>query len=280
MEATICIVTMGVVVGGCTVAAPESGQTDASPGRDVKRDANPSGPSVVPRPGTSWQWQLSGELDTSLDVDMYNVDLFDTPAETILKLHRDGRMVICHFSAGTHQRGRADADAFPLAALGEVREGWPGEHWLDIRNSQVRTLMSARMDLAVTRGCDGVAPDHVDGFAHRSGFPLTAADQREFNLFLVSQAHSRLLSVGLKNNPIQVTDLVQAFDWALSEECLALDTCDQFAQFIALGKAVFHVEYGDTNLVATACPQSRAFAFDGMIKRRRLDAWRIACGDI
>ncbi len=27
-----------------------------------------------PSPGTSWQWQLSGTVDTSLDVEMYDID--------------------------------------------------------------------------------------------------------------------------------------------------------------------------------------------------------------
>ena len=34
-------------------------------------------------PGTSWQIQLQGTLDTSLNVDMYDIDLFDTPVSVI-----------------------------------------------------------------------------------------------------------------------------------------------------------------------------------------------------
>jgi len=36
-----------------------------------------------PALNTSWQWQLSGTLDTSLDVQMYDVDLFDTSAAQV-----------------------------------------------------------------------------------------------------------------------------------------------------------------------------------------------------
>ena len=40
------------------------------------------------KPGvnTTWQWQLTGTLNTSYNVDVYDVDLFDTPTQTIAQL--------------------------------------------------------------------------------------------------------------------------------------------------------------------------------------------------
>ena len=35
----------------------------------------------------TWQWQLSGKIDTSLDVEMYDIDLFNTPESVIKELH-------------------------------------------------------------------------------------------------------------------------------------------------------------------------------------------------
>jgi hypothetical protein len=46
-----------------------------------------------PAPGTSWQWQLNGEIDPTLDVQMYNVDLFEAPQEVIDQLHARGLSV-------------------------------------------------------------------------------------------------------------------------------------------------------------------------------------------
>ena len=37
----------------------------------------------TPPVGTTWQWQLTGAVDTSLDVQMYDVDLFDVPQSVI-----------------------------------------------------------------------------------------------------------------------------------------------------------------------------------------------------
>src|SRR3712207_8145037 len=39
-----------------------------------------------PRADTSWQIQLDGRIDTGLDVDAYDIDLFDTPKTLIDRL--------------------------------------------------------------------------------------------------------------------------------------------------------------------------------------------------
>src|SRR5262249_26019023 len=147
-------------------------------GGDAATSGDASTPGVwVPPPGTTWQWQLTGVIDTSFDVAMYDIDLFDAPQTVIDSLHAQGRIVICYFSAGSYENWRSDASSFPSASLGNALSGWPGERWLDVRSDAVRTIMRARLDRAVTKRCDGVEPDNVDGFANNTGFPLTAADQ-------------------------------------------------------------------------------------------------------
>src|SRR3712207_7079370 len=42
-------------------------------------------------PGTSWQIQLTGSLDTSFNVQMYDIDLFDVSAAQIQGLKGQGR---------------------------------------------------------------------------------------------------------------------------------------------------------------------------------------------
>jgi hypothetical protein len=72
--------------------------------------------------------------------------------------------------------------------------------------------MSARMDLAKTKGCDGVDPDNVDAYENKSGFNLTGSNQIAYNTWLAQQAHARDLAVGLKNDIDQIKDLVDHFD--------------------------------------------------------------------
>jgi hypothetical protein len=246
---------------------------DTAAGEDV-----PAPEVWRPAPGTSWQWQLTDlPVDTSLDVDMYDIDLFDVPQSTIDALHADGRVVVCYFSAGSWEDWREDASSFPPAALGNELDGWPGERWLDVRDTTVRSLMQARLDLAATKGCDGVEPDNVDGYTNDPGFDIGYGDQLDYNRFLAREAHARGLSVGLKNDLDQVGDLVDHFDWALNEECFSYDECDLLAPFISAGKAVFQVEYGSASLVDTICPEANARDLDTLIKNWDLDAWRISC---
>ncbi|MCA9658406.1 MAG: endo alpha-1,4 polygalactosaminidase, partial [Myxococcales bacterium] len=112
-----------------------------------------------PEPGLSWQWQIDGQpIDTSVDVAMYDIDLFEVTDAELSILKADGRAIVCYFSAGSHEEWRPDADAFPPAAIGEPLDGWPGERWLDVRDPTVRELQAARIEYAAARGCDGVEP--------------------------------------------------------------------------------------------------------------------------
>jgi len=230
-----------------------------------------------PAPGTSWQWQLSGTLDQTLAVHMYDIDLFDTPQTVINALQAQGKVVICYFSAGSREDWRPDANLFPQAAIGSPLDNWPGETWIDIRNQAVRDIMKARLDLARDKGCDGVEPDNVDGYSNQNGLGLSAAHQLDYNRFLAHEAHARGLSVGLKNDLDQVEELLNDFDWAMNESCFAFNECNRLLPFINAGKAVFHVEYGAAALATSICPRANSLNFDSLIKRSQLDAWRIPC---
>lgn len=232
-----------------------------------------------PTPGASWQWQLSGSIDTSFDVAMYDIDLFEAPQETIDSLRADGRVVICYFSAGSWEEWRPDASDFPAEVIGDPLEGWPDERWLDIRRLDLLgPLMQTRLDLAAQKGCDGVEPDNVDGYANQSGFPLSDTDQITYNIWLAEQAHARGLSIGLKNDLDQIDDLLPLFDWALNEECFTYNECELLLPFIESNKAVFGVEYELE--AADFCPQANAMQFGFLKKNWELDAWRVDCQDL
>jgi hypothetical protein len=223
----------------------------------------PIPPPWAPVPGTSFQWQLSGEIDTSIDVDAYDIDLFDAPAATIQELRNDGRKVICYFSAGSWEEWRSDAAEFPEDVLGEGN-GWPGERWLDIRRIDVLApLMQARLDLAVSKGCDAVEPDNVDAFQNAAGFDIDGDQQIAYLRWLADEAHRRGLSIGLKNAIGLIDQVVTDFDWALNERCIEFRECDLVSPFIEAGKAVFHVEYGGD---LSWCPTTQALGFVSLEK--------------
>jgi len=224
---------------------------------------------VAPSPMTTYQWQLTGTIDTSIDVQMYDIDLFDNTAATISTLHSQGRVVICYFST-QYEDWRPDASDFTAAVIGNGLDGWEGENYVDIRSTVVRNIMTARMDLAVTKGCDGLEPDNVDGYESNTGFPITAADQLNFNEFIAAQAHQRSLSVGLKNDVDQGKTLEPFFDWALDEQCYEYDECNTLSSFISAGKAVFNTEYSGS--ASTICPYMVGIQFSSLMKTLDLTA--------
>lgn len=233
-----------------------------------------SGAVWMPKPGTTWQWQLTGDIDTSIDAQMYDIDLYTSDPATIQTLHDKGHKVVCYFSAGTYEPGRPDSAALEKTGLGMTLDGWPDEKWLDVRKPAVRELMKARLDLAKNRKCDGVEPDNIDGYDNENGLGLIEKDGLDYDKFLASEAHARGLSIGLKNSLGLVSDLVSVFDWALNEECLQYDECEELTPFIKAGKAVFHCEYGSsTKDICGKTPQG----FSSIVKRLDLDAHRLTC---
>lgn len=232
-----------------------------------------------PLPGTRWHIQYTGTLNTSLDVDAYNIDLFDTPASVIQSLRSRGVRVICYFSAGSYEEWRPDATKFPVSVRGRPLSGWPGEAWLDIRRLAILLpIMEARIQLAVKKGCDAVDPDNVDGYTNRTGFPLSYDDQIRYNTAIANLAHKWGLAVGLKNDIEQVDDLVGSFDFTVNEQCFEYRECAPLSAFINAGKPVFNIEY---NLgVAWFCPRAAARHFDSVKKRLSLGAWARNCWDL
>ena len=229
-----------------------------------------------PAPGSSWQWQLQGAVDTTVDASVYNIDGFDNSKDRVQKLHDAGRHVICYLSAGSVENWRPDADDFPSYLIGKRLDGWAGERWLDIRRvAKLKTLMTERVEMCARKGFDAVEFDNVEAYANDSGFDLSGSDQKAYNLMLAGLAHDQGLAVGLKNDLGQVKALEPAFDFAVNEECFSYDECNKLAPFINAGKAVFHVEYEMGT--AEFCDEANELGFSSMRKRWSLRAWRNPC---
>jgi hypothetical protein len=229
-----------------------------------------------PKPNTSWQWQLTGTLNQNYAVAMYDVDLFDNSKKVIHALQNKGIKVICYFSAGSYENWRIDKDDFPNEVRGKTLEGWEDEKWLDISNIDLLApIMKNRLDVAVEKGCDGVEPDNVDGYVNNTGFALTYQDQLAYNKWLAEEAHTRGLTVGLKNDLEQIPDLVDYFDFALNEQCFEYDECEALSPFIGQGKAVFGVEY--ELQPAEFCNKAIELHFDWLKMEYDLDGGRISC---
>ncbi len=99
----------------------------------------PHQPEVIPQdtggwwqpvPGLSWQIQYTGEVNLSLNVEVYNLDLFETSAEEIETLHARGVRVICYLNAGAWEDWHPDSQTSRKTSLagitpaGLANAGW------------------------------------------------------------------------------------------------------------------------------------------------------------
>eukprot|EP01026_Neomeris_dumetosa_P075036 TRINITY_DN7871_c0_g1_i3.p1 TRINITY_DN7871_c0_g1~~TRINITY_DN7871_c0_g1_i3.p1 ORF type:complete len:356 (-),score=38.34 TRINITY_DN7871_c0_g1_i3:513-1580(-) len=197
-----------------------------------------------PRPGLDWQIQLQGAIDMNIQADVYVFDLFQVDAEIIQNLQSRDKKVICYFSAGVYVDWSPDAIDFPKNILGKPVSGWPGERWIDIRQTQdLYGLMENRLDLARELNCDGVLFDDLDAYEMETGFAFTHVDQIMYNSWLADEAHSRQLAAGFQNAVQLIPQMEPLFDFVVAEKCNELQNCDAYILFIEKNKAVFAVEF-------------------------------------
>lgn len=230
-----------------------------------------------------WNWQLTGELDMSVDVVVWDVDLFETPADVISELQENGKYVICYFSAGSIEDWREDVGGIEDSAIGFRLDDWPGENWLDVRVDSVLDMVEGRIAVAAEKGCDAVEPDNVDGFSNETGFSLSDVDQIQFNISVAQFAHARGLDIGLKNSFEIGKQLVDDFDFAVTEQCHEYEECEALGIFIEAGKPVFNAEYpGSEDNVAglwsEQCEEADRLGIRTVFLPLELDgSWRVSC---
>lgn len=174
----VAIVVILALAIGLGVGLTAGGGDDDNSGPQPTTTSIPR-PTSIPNPNGTWQpavnssWQIvllqPIELETDAtsvtpDVDIFDIDLFTNENSTFDTLHALNKKVICYFSAGSYEPDRPDSSHFQSADLGKELDGWPGERWLNLSSQSVRSIMTARIELASGKGCDGIDPDNVDGY--------------------------------------------------------------------------------------------------------------------
>jgi hypothetical protein len=258
-------------------------ETDGGDSKAVFSQSHHPSPTTAsswwqPAPGLTWQWQLDGEVDTSIEAQIFDLDLYVDQA-VIDTLHARGVKLICYISVGSYEDWRPDANQFPHEVLGKKYESWPGEKWLDIRRIDLLSpIMQARLGLCASKGFDGVEPDNIEIYDSDTGFPLTYTDQLAYARWLAGEAHSRGLAIGLKNASGMVVDSWQFFDFAITEDAYYYGWMDELLPFIDAGKPVFAAEYTDMLVdFEAACNWVSQSNMSLILKERNLDVFRETC---
>jgi hypothetical protein len=151
-----------------------------------------------PTAGLTWQWQLTGKPDLSLQTDVIDIDL-EVDQSVVDHFHRNGTKVIGYISVGSYENWRSDVGLFPDVVLGKDYEGWIGEKWLDIRRIDLLApIMLARLDKCAAKGFDGVEPDNMQIWDNDTGFPLTYETSSAMPCGLPMKPISAALAIGQK----------------------------------------------------------------------------------
>jgi hypothetical protein len=248
---------------------------------------SPPPPGLLWQPSSQspirWEWLLSSPPAASSllrNIDVYDVDGFDSSAALVSAMHADNTHAICYIDAGTWENWRSDAGSFPASVLG-ANNGWPGEKWLDIRQvSVLAPIMTARFEMCKNKGFDAVEPDNIDGYTNSTGFPLQASDQITYNEWIATTVHGLGMSVALKNDGDQIATLLRFFDFDINEQCVQYSECAMLKPFVTAGKAVFETEYNGNQVNATttsACSQLTTLNFNGIETDLNLDETALQC---
>ena len=275
----VAVAILLTVSGACSRGAHQGSTVSSERPRPASlqdRTAATRGDRWQPHPHQTWQWQLTGDIDTHVDAEVFDVDGFEVSAATVAALHAKGRKVVCYLDIGAVESYRSDAHAFPDRVIGRVVDGWSQERYLDIRRIDlVGPVLRRRFERCRDKGFDGVEGDLVDAYDNASGFAIDAADEERFIRWFARETHALGMAAGLKNVPDLVPRLVDDVDFAVVEDCYREGVCDAYRPFVERRKAVFDAEY--LAKPADFCAPTRIAGISAIAKRTSLGAWRDVC---
>jgi len=232
---------------------------------------------LAPEPGASFQIQLLGTLDTSIDADVFIVD-FEKEETELAPLVSASKYIACYFSAGSFEPWRDDAELFPESVLGDPLDDYPNERWIDVSSDAVLERMSARITLAKERGCSAIYPSLVRPGSSEVGFGLSSEEYLLFSQRLVALAHEAELGAIHPSGSAR-TGEEELYDatLVLVSGCVSADNCGDWASYQESGRAVFIISEGSEASAADACPPEMDRIAPTIVKEGNLSAFRYEC---
>lgn len=233
--------------------------------------------------GLTFEWRLDALSDSfTTPADVIDIDAFDASPALVSNLQAQGKKVVAYLSVGSVENFRDDADQFPQSTIGAIYEGFEDENWLDIRQIDlIAPVLRTRLDMIQAKGFDAIEPDNINGYQNVTGFALNENDAIAFSRWLIVEAHARGLSIGQKNAEEIIPQMVDEFDWILSEDAFVEGFQDTLEPYITAGKAVFFTEYTDristTDFQNDVCAYATVKGYSAVLKDRDLTNTTIYC---
>lgn len=235
--------------------------------------------SAVPRGGGAAVKPQVFDIDFQTDGFCTGGTITQENTAAVAAIHANGAKAICYVDAGTAESFRPDYQDYVNfnnsiggALFGKPVGGFRNEFWLNINNDKgqrdfIVSEVAKRVDRCVADGFDAVEFDNVDAYQNKTGLTISSDTQLLFDTALANLAHSKGLTVGLKNDVGQLTDLKPYFDFAINEQCFQYKECNfpapGYPDWTASGKAVLNVEYRSS---ALNCSQAATWRISSMLK--------------
>ena len=235
--------------------------------------------SAVPKSGGSAVKPQAFDIDFQTDGFCTGGTITQENSAAVSAIHGNGAKAICYVDAGTAESFRPDYQEYVNfnnqsggALFGKPVGGFRNEYWLNVNNDKgqrdfILSEVGKRVDRCVADRFDAVEFDNVDAYQNRTGLSISSDTQLLFNSALANLAHTKGLTVGLKNDLGQLSDLKPYFDFAINEQCFQYKECDYpppgLPDWTASGKAVFNVEYKSQSL---NCPQAGTWKINSILK--------------
>lgn len=211
-----------------------------------------------PELGTTWFIQLTGDPDLDHPVDVYDVD-YETTDEVVTALHARGKRVIAYVPVGNWEPFRADAEAFPEDALCGPIPGWD-ERYVDVRRPEALVVIRARIAATAARGFDGMEGDIVDLHLVETGCdpPISESEMTATIADLTAFAQGLGLAYFAKNVPESAAAWSAIVDGVIVEEAYQYGEQAAYAPYVAAGKPVYAIEYGQGGPTPAQCTDATA----------------------
>lgn len=205
----------------------------------------------------AWSNQPNGPEKTRVtNEDVVLLDGFETTANQVKSYTRsaNGRRVIpiAYLSAGSFERWRSDAAAWPKECIGKEYEGWPGENWLAVQNWKlIRPVMLARLRMVKGKGFAGIEVDNIalldqfddDEDAKQQYKPYVL----QYAKWLADTAHRLGLAIIFKNGGELAQFAAEHYDGVIAESPLQYNELNLYKPFFDKHKPVWVFEYSSNH---------------------------------
>lgn len=199
----------------------------------------------------SFHIQYYGELDCK-GRDVVYLDLYNFNPKDLKACRKTGTKTIIAYFTSQWSSWYPDSgggclghgpdvckNKFKQSYLGEDLPNWEGERFVNPKDPAVKKIMIERIELAKTKGFDGIDVDNTDMYSFKTGFNVTKDDTIEYINFFIDEAHKRDMLFSLKNT-MTIMYSINKFDLAQNESCYKYRECNMYGK---LDIPVFIISY-------------------------------------